>query len=334
MVLLSALILGAATSFGPGTVDDFAQSLADATQKDAIVAISRGVQLPKFSYDASSADAMSMSVRKGASLTMAPGSDPIFSDHTYVSEHFQPIAPNLPGPPSMANKLPDDVIKNGKVTLATHGATPISIEAIAAAKWSRPVEVDYLMRDLAASMSVKDMPERTFLSALAKAAGGNLTLNDKGFKIAYDAEQLRTRIISTLKQVKAGPVKQEIDIKREFYAAVVNILPQDVLVSIFQTPEGAPRLDVLPNTDLATLSIEYIRALQEWRASQLVADPGAAPALRRPGRANRGGTGNVPDDILSRVDTRATVHLRLNASGLIVLSVPVIQGRTSQYIDL
>lgn len=332
MVFLTALFLGAATSFGPGTVDDFAQSLADTTEKDAIVVTSKSAQLPKFTYDASTADALSTSVRKGASLTMAPGADPLFSDHTYVSAHFQPIAPNLPGPPQMANKMPEDAIKAGKVTLQTHGATPISLEAIAAAKWSRPVTVDYLMRDLAVSMSVKDMPERSFLTALAKVAGGYLTSDDKGFKIAYDAEQLRARVIGTLKQAQAPEVKQLIDIKREFYVDVVNILPQDVLLSVFQSAEGAPRLDVLPNTSLATLSIEYIRALQELKAMQQVADSGAAPPTRRPGRANGGG--GVAGDILSRVDNRSIVHLRLNASGLIVLSVPVIQGRTSQYMEM
>ena len=331
-MFLSALILGTATTFGPGTVDDFAQSLADATGNNAIIVTSKATHLKSFTYDASSPGVLASSVRAGAALTMAPGDKPAFSDAAYVGEHFQALAPNLPAAPTTANKLPEDAIRAGKVTLQTKNATPIALQAIADAKWSRPVQVDFLMRDLAVSAAVKDMPELEFLTMVAKAAGGFLARTDAGFSITYDANHLRTRVVNTLKQASSGQVKQELDVKREFYSAVVNILPSDTLLSIFQTPANTPRLDVPPNSDLATVSVAYIRALEELKSGQPIGDSGATQISRRPARAN--GNGVIPTDILSRVDSRATVHLRLNATGTIVLSVPVITGRTSQYIDM
>ncbi|MHB8636626.1 MAG: hypothetical protein ACYC96_09155 [Fimbriimonadaceae bacterium] len=327
MMLLSTLVLGVATSFGPGTVDDFAQSVAKDMGKNAVIVVARTAKLPKFTYDSSTADALAASVREGAHLTMAPGSDPIFSDYVYGSEHFRPLAPNLPGPPAMSSKFPDDAITNGKVTLRTSDGKPISIAGLTGAKWSRPVTVDYLMRDLAVSAAVKQMPEQEFLSAVAKAAGGFLAASDKGFKLTYDVEQLRARVINTLKVDPPMPPRQKLDVQREFYVSVVSILPQDVLQHVFSAAGEQTELNVLPNTDLSAAAIAYIKALEELNSAQ-AADSGAAPVLRRRGRPV------IPSNILNRVDSRAIVHLRLSADGLIVLSVPIIMGRTSRYINL
>ena len=93
MVALSLVFF--ATSFGGGTVDDFAQSLADSMDKNAVVVTSKPTTLAKFSYDSSSADNLATTVRKATGLVMAPGAEPYFSDKEYVGEHFQVLGPGF-----------------------------------------------------------------------------------------------------------------------------------------------------------------------------------------------------------------------------------------------
>lgn len=332
MVALPLIFL--ATTFGPGTVDDFAKSLAEATDKNAIVVTAKALQLPKFTYDATGADALASSVRKSTSLFMAPGADPYFSDKAYVQQHFQALGPASEAGPKSQPKMPEDAIANGKVTLNTQGASAITVEGIASAKWSRPVTVDYLMKDLAVSMSVKEMPERAFLTAVAKSAGGFLAVSDTGYKISYDAEPLRARVVNTLKQFTAGSPKQELDFKREFYSAIVNAMPEDQLTHTFQSPDEIVRFNVVPNSDIANACITYIQALDELRTTGMTTGgdvSGTAPgSYRRPGRSS----GGVPANILAKVDSRSPVIIRLNGHGLIELSVPIIEGRNARYIDL
>jgi len=322
----------AATAFGGGSYDDLAKSLADATEKNVVIVTSKAGTVEKFSYEAGGTDILAQTIRKGAHLTMAPGGDPVFSDHEFVGTHFQLLAPALKAAPTVGAHVPEEAVKDGKLTLHTKGAPAISIEALASAKWSKPLRVDYLMRDLALSAYVTDMPEREFLSAAAKAAGGFLTSDDKGWRFMYDGEQLRARVVDTLKEEPTGPKRNELDVRREFYISVVSILPQDVLMSVFETQGATRRLNVVPNTELANVCVEYVKALLALKGEQTVDDTsGVNPTIRlRPGRARR----EIPSDILSRVDNRVPVHLSLSADGVIVLSVPVLENGTSRYIDM
>lgn len=332
MIALSLLVF--ATTFAGGTVDEFANSLSGATEQNAIVVTGHPMTVPKFSYDASSPDALAASVKKGSTLVMAPGADVLFSDRCYVGTEFQVLGPNLPGPPKTTKTFPSDALKDGKVTLTTKSGSPLSMQALVETKWAKPLTVDYLLKDLAVSASVKDMPERTFLTNVAKAAGAYLSVTDAGYKMTYDSEQLRARVVNTLKQ--ADPTSGEKgpqDLKREFYESVVNVLPGDGLVLVFEQPDTMNKVDIVPNSDLANVCVEYIQALEAAQQNQAAEQPTATtgPVYRRPGRF---GNTAIPPDILSRVDTRSVVHLRFNGHGAISLAVPIIQGRSARYIDL
>ncbi len=308
-------------------MDDLAKSLAAETGKNAIIvtAVERP-KLDKFQFDTGSPDNLASSIYAGAKLRMSPGTDPVFSDRSFSADHFRELLPQAPGHPEVAKAAPDDLLVKGKVTLETAGKLPIALSSLTAVKWSKALRVDPLMDDMAVSASVKDMSETDFLGEVARGAGGFLTSDDKGFHIAYDPNQFKAHVENALKLEVPSVPPQPMDAKRDFYAGVINVLPFETLDPLFLTIGLESKLDVLPNSDLAQLSITYIKAVESVPSRPLGGTPdGGVGQLR--GRAGR-------SDILSRVDNRATVHLRFNGSGEIVLSVPVIQGRQSSYIDM
>jgi hypothetical protein len=330
MIALCSLLFASVSTFGGGTMDDLAKSLADETGKNSIIVT--GFSTPKmeaFKYDNSTPDTLATSIYAGAKVRMAPGGLPYFSDRYYNGDHFREIAPKLPPASETTKVIPAEFLTGGKVTLETASKLPILLEALTSVKWSHPLRVDYMLRDLAVSASVKNMPERDFLDAVARSAGAFVTTDDTGYHMAYDGDQLRTRVLNTLKQQPADTPVQIMDCKRDFYIAVVGLLAPDALNQIFSAEGLEPRMNVLPNTDLAQASIAYVKAVEAVPSVRPLGGTPDGGASQLRGRGNRGNT-----DILSHVDNRAVVHLRMNSSGEIVLSVPVIEGRQSTYIEI
>lgn len=316
MVAMVTLALLAATKFNGGSPSVLAGTIAAATGKSVVIVQGAQHDLKPFSFDSADLDTFARQVKENSPFRLSPGPDMAFSDERYVATHFQKLLPEPAPGPGLSNKMPDHYLTSGKVTLKT-GNKPIALKAIAAAAWSRPVKVDLLLQDLGVSVDAEAMPEMKFLKLVAHAAGADLLDDNGGWRIGYDPDQLRIRLISTFKDARRETTPNSLDAKRNFYVACINAMTNSQLVDIFARPGAGPKMDIEPNSSLALAAVQYLRDLQTLEQSM----------PRRGGRQL--------NNIFNRIDNRAKVHLLMGSDGEIVLSVPILnpRNRTSSYMD-
>ena len=105
-----------------------------------------------------------------------------------------------PVPPEgmKAVKPNEDWLQNGRVTIRLRPGEIVRVADLETMPWSRPLDVHWFNRRMWIVPTVRSLPEREFLVAVARATGCSFVGADNESKLVFDAKAFRPRALATI----------------------------------------------------------------------------------------------------------------------------------------
>jgi|GEM_PF-5031490 len=346
---LLAVLAVSPVAFKGGTPDQFLNFVAANSNQPVIIAVGKRETLKPMVLDFSNRNSLVQTVNEGQALKVRAGLDYVFSDNLFPVNLFPSLSsqtmrfvgnrrtaiqepdavssgqvsnsdPSDTSPPAGEPKLPSDFLTKGMVTIDDPKSLPFSLNVLAAGTWSKKLTVFWLFDPVMLYIDVKNMPERQFLSLVAKTLGGQLAVTDTGYEIQPNWQVVQTELNTTFSSILSRQTKlsQPILLRHELFASSVQAMTSDEVADLFSVQGKYPTYDIPPGSAVATVALNYINDLASYEASQETRGPRTAVG------------------ILNRIDNRAAVRLHITNTGNATLAVPAFNQRAnrSTYIDL
>jgi len=252
-------------SFSGGNANEFAKFVADSTHQNVVFYQSVVEDVAKVDFDAADINEMARTFRAKLAVQMAPGVRLILSDGLIEPERLAPAG--TPRSEPVWVSLPDEALKDGKVTWRTRDRDRLNPGTLAQAHFSRPVKVHWFFHEVPVAVAVKDMPEQEFLTYVAKAVGGRLIVSPKEYNLDFDAGEVRTRAI---KRMRTWPKKwkpqanedsswNEIDNRFIMTEKVLAAAPLNTLYEAFETEKSQSVFPVSKTSSVVSTFLDLIK---------------------------------------------------------------------------
>jgi len=328
--LLAATAL-AVTKFPGGTANDFAASLAQASQQNVAVIQGMKATVKPCEFDPSDLNELARAIRNQTQLAILPGPDLLISDGK--------IDPSLVtesegGSSQEGVPFPAAALDAGKVTFKTEKTDLLAINSFAST-FGKPVNVHWIYKDVNLAVQVKNMPQTDFLKWVAKAVGGRLVETTKDYTIALDPIEIRRRAVNTILAQKLDQSDPNtfamLQKKQSFRAAALNSLNATQLLQALATPGGETRVVLSANNPLTRTASTYVQNLAQYQQMAQVqnaqADQGTLQQGRRRMRMNRNGGDGSAVGVLQRVDPSRASYLIVNSHFDVSFEIAVLDNR-------
>lgn len=253
-MLLSLIPLALVAQFPGGSANDLCAHLATETKRPVVVVKSTSASIGPFQYDPADVDSINRALRAKAALELTAGSHVIVHDGLVLMSRM--AKPPLEKPITPKWVLPN--VENGKVTLETKGQEALDPMELDKVKFSKPVKVHWFYEKTPVSAQLSQLPEREFLTYIAKGIGARFSETEKEFKLSFDPSAMRNRLIKTVgilrdlgmkrpERSEEGENDPMATIRPDFVRALLTDASLGELTDAFATPESKVHLRLRPN---------------------------------------------------------------------------------------
>jgi hypothetical protein len=260
--MLTALLLTTAT-FPGGSANDFADFLHLQTSKSVVIAQAYMRPVEKAELEPDNLNELARGTRAKTHLRFVAGSDMILQDELLPPERmaWTTVKERVIEP----KWVEVSGMKDGKLTFRTTGDERLDPLSLEKAKFSRPVSVHWMLGKYALSVRAQDLDERTFLTYVAKATGGFLQINAKGYRLELDSDQLRKRALNMLalslkNDPLAGNPYEGVQGRIEILTGMLEDASKADLATAFATPESKVEVPLKSNAQTMRAMMRMAKA--------------------------------------------------------------------------
>lgn len=252
-MLLALLPLTLFAQFPGGTANDLCAHLAAETKQNIVVVKTTSTKVGAFDYDPADLDSISRGLRSKVKLELTPGVNVIGNDGRIPMSRLRVNTRD----PYEAPKWVLPKIEANTITFATQSNESVDPAKLDEVKFSKPVKVHWFYDQVPVSINVKQMPEREFLTYLAKGIGARFLETPKEFRIDFEPSAMRNRIAKTIGIFKElwlkSPERNEEDSnalstgRPDFFIGLLQDMSLGDITFAFATPESKVTVKVRSN---------------------------------------------------------------------------------------
>lgn len=258
-------------------------------------------------------------------------------------------------------EISSKAVKDGNLTFETKPGEAVFMGGLAAIKEPKAVVVNpYFIvsqTDFPIAMKVKDAPVLDVMKAVAKAAGGKLTINAKTYSIDFDANNFKTQIQTVLtKAVKAAndgktpraPQPNYADYNNDYprggdssgpsiatdktqIIAALNLLGQtiqsmqpDLIEQTFAYSNSKTRLNLNVYKNLQQPLVQFFTSLKPKQGNTKNENPNAANVANLLPRVSRTRPGNLVITTDFRLIAELNIQTGANANQTNTVNLPIL----------
>ena len=249
-MLLSLLALIGTVTFSGGNINALAKTMAEATGQNVVIFQSFTDQVKAVTFDPGDLTSMARAIRAKTGLSIAPGVELALSDGYITPERVRPITSRFP---VEYVELPRTAFVDHKITFRTEKSERLNIGALARAPFGKPLTVHWIYDRSPVAIQANEMPERDFLSHLAKALGARLIDSPKEYRLDFDPLEFKKRATNRIlnwPDIWIPEGDSEDYHPRQAFAmigAIVNQMRSEDLIETFRKPDSKTTFRVNKN---------------------------------------------------------------------------------------
>lgn len=252
-MLLTLLPLALFAQFPGGSANDLCAQLATETKRPVVVVKNSIANIAPFQYDPADLDSINRALRSKVAMELTAGSDVIVHDGRIPAQRLGSTRFEKPLTPKWV--LPK--IEEGKVDLQTAGQEALDPAELEEAKFSKPLKVHWFYEKTPVCIQASKLPERDFLTFIAKGVGAKFIETHKEFRLDFDPSAMRNRMIKSvgifqdLWAKRQEATEEENSLMTTARPIIVKAMLSDIslgeLTEAFRTPEGKSQFKLRPN---------------------------------------------------------------------------------------
>lgn len=308
--MILATILNLTFAFAGGSASEFVRALEIARRRPVCVALDVAT-VAKVSVDFQSD--VELSRRLGRALKLDVGSPKTFGfgpealrQSTFYGGDFkEQYSAQFPASKEAIR------LSAGVVKLETSDDKYLSVQELAALKWSRKLTIHWFLQPYrCAARGTAD--EVTSLRTIASAIGGKLTISKRSFSLDLDPSSIRRRWVAMFRALVAKNPTEYTRATSDLSIAILEKAPDEVIVKALQKP-GSSATFAIPKTSplmaVAERRVEANRRLASGQGGTIVGtDPIALADLDLPWYAEISANGAV-GLVLTHKNGKTRIHL-------------------------
>lgn len=252
-MLLTLLPLALFSQFPGGSANDLCAQLATETKRPVVVLKNSTPNIGAFQYDPADLDSINRALRSKVAMELTVGSDVIVHDGRIPARRLGSTRFEKPLTPTWV--LPK--VSEGRVDIQTKGQEVLDPAELDKAKFSKPVKVHWFYEQTGVCVQASNLPERDFLTYVAKGVGAKFVETEKEFRLDFDPAAMRNRMIKSvgifqdLWAKRQEATEEENGLMTTARPIIVKSMLSDVslgeLTEAFRTPEGKSQFKLRPN---------------------------------------------------------------------------------------
>lgn len=257
--MLTALIASFLTpvTFPGGGPVELAASIADSTQKPAVIAELAMRGFAKFDYDTANMTDMARTIFANTALRQAPGEYAYHPDTIPASFiQVEPFSGRWSPPNFRYTNLAPEAVKDGKVTWAPRPGEALRTQNLEN-RFSKAVRFHWTQEPYAIMAKVTDLPEADFVRLVAKALGGKYSSRKEAYVIDFDPDEFRKRARNTLATAKPKDLERLGPLSRSNYDLCVAAIKQATrqnMLEAFLTQGGRTAIPMVAGQEQMVLA--------------------------------------------------------------------------------